>query len=152
MYLACHFYPNDFKIFLGSMGAVEQIQQYSTVRQYSVILYNKMASNGNEIVANEDMDVLLHTAGRRKSVVAVRDCLQKGAIVNGVHDQSRTTPSYDACTRGANDEIVRILLDAGADPQLRQECTGFTAAQMACTYGTDSCPTSRFSSITTRVS
>ena len=78
-------------------------------------------SDCNELVANKDMDEILHVSVHRDNVAAVHQAIQSGANVNAVHrdrDRGRiTTPLSIACKRGANDVIVHALLDAGADPR-----------------------------------
>ena len=57
----------------------------------------------------------LRKAAGRSDVSAVQQALRNGANVNCTSDG--TTPLMNACDRGC-DEIVRILLDAGADAHL----------------------------------
>ena len=73
----------------------------------------------------------LHHAVRFRSVAAVRELLARGASVNQTCKRSGSTPLHRAVTntgapgtRGAQAEareIVRILLEHGADPAIRNK-------------------------------
>ena len=74
---------------------------------------------------------------RSRSTLAVKHSLRRGANVNyfrGYHNKSiPTTPLMEACEYGY-DEIVRILLDAGADAW-RKGSMDYSAIWYACSYG-----------------
>ena len=79
--------------------------------------------------ANRD----LFDAVTRIDVAGVRRALRNGANVNCSDDFDVTSPLIEACQRG-HEEIIRILLDAGADPW-RTNNGGAVSAMLAAVDG-----------------
>jgi ankyrin repeat-rich membrane spanning protein len=75
-------------------------------------------------------DLRLWNAIERGDAVAVQQALGNGVNVNFVHEHEDSTPLLEACRRGY-DEIVRILLDAGADARWKNK-VGWSAFYEAC--------------------
>ena len=72
-----------------------------------------MASH-NEIAANCWAMDNLFSGISSNDIAAVQRALRNGANVNATHRWSHATPLLQACSSGY-DEIVRVLLDAGAN-------------------------------------
>ena len=68
----------------------------------------------------EEADSVLFQAVARNDAATVRQALRNGANVNCYMDDFCRTPLMKACKRGY-DEIVRILLDAGADARRERQ-------------------------------
>jgi uncharacterized protein len=82
-------------------------------------------------------DYQIFAAIERNDADAVQKALQDGANVNAVSHYPGQRGSISPLTRASdrgNDQIVRILLDAGADAKW-EELAGMTAASIACRNG-----------------
>ena len=73
---------------------------------------------GDLVEVDLDVDLDLIEGVRSNDATAVQHALRNGANVNYFIDDSFWTPLMKACHKGF-DEIVRILLEAGADPWWR---------------------------------
>ena len=83
-------------------------------------------------------DKHLFSAIERNDAKGVLQSLYEGANVNAVDQYSRRRGSISPLTRACwdgNCQIVRILLDAGADSSWKEEIAGMTAASIACARG-----------------
>ena len=85
------------------------------------------------------IDLDLFAAVKGNDAAAVLQNIQNGANVNCIHSEGshkniKTTPLMKACQRGY-DEIVRMLLDAGACPRWRRYGGDWSAIESACFRG-----------------
>jgi ankyrin repeat protein len=80
-----------------------------------------------------EVDRNLYESVTRNDTVGARHALRSGANVNCVCNEDYDTPLAKACERGY-DHIVRILLDAGADPWWIH-CQGRLSIIVACERG-----------------
>ena len=78
--------------------------------------YEEVDSNKQLLEANRD----LFQAVTRIDVAGVRQALRNGANVNCTDSFCGTTPLIDACERG-HEEIIRILLEAGANARWKDD-------------------------------
>jgi ankyrin repeat protein len=93
-----------------------------------------MASSDENEELSGSQEILLD-AIKRNDAAAVQQSIQNGAKVNYCVDECfYTTPMLEACRRGF-DEIVRILLDAGADAWWQDHRGGWSAIAEACKEG-----------------
>jgi uncharacterized protein len=85
------------------------------------------ASPGSINAFSSDGWTPLHLAAAFGTPEAVQLLLESGASVNSVSKNAQTNqPLHAALALGRNAETIRLLLDAGADPNARQTA-GFTA-------------------------
>ena len=80
-----------------------------------------------------EVDRNLYESVTRNDTVGARHALRSGANVNCVCNEDYDTPLAKACERGY-DHIVRILLDAGADPWWR-DLRSLLPIKVACVHG-----------------
>jgi hypothetical protein len=85
------------------------------------------------VMAQETPEARFWAACRNGDVAATRDLLDKGMNVN-LRFEGGTTPLTAAAMRGQA-EVVKLLLERGADPDLRDDTFKTTALGMATFFG-----------------
>jgi ankyrin repeat protein len=88
-------------------------------------------------VQNKDLQSQFFDAVHQNKVGKLRDALEKGAAVNMPEDRYGTTALHHACLREGREgyeEIVQLLLDYKADPNMPDACA-LTPLYFACWNG-----------------
>ena len=97
-------------------------------RQYKALQTLLLDLHENPNATNDQGATTLHCAAQRQDVRAMRLLLKRGARPNYV-DHAGETPLHYLARRGTKDVAVRVLLDAGADPMIRNT-SGQTAKDL----------------------
>jgi ankyrin repeat protein len=111
-----------------SANEAEFSLDYEEEEEGSVVEDDEESSDDEQDLSETDRD-LFH-AVQRNDAAAVQQSIRNGVDVNCVHERDDTTPLLKACENGY-DEIVRILLEAGADARWKNK-DGWSAILQAC--------------------
>lgn len=114
-------------------SAAQQINQARKCEKDTEEKNQKSAQNSTDSLDQATMNKLLHATAAAGKIDAVQHLLKIGAPING-RDEDGWTPLMQAA-KGKHLAIVKMLLDAGADPDLYSDyCRACDAAAWSGDY------------------